>query len=189
MSPIAARETRIASMAVGEVRPGYELWRPNREKPTAITTKAVMVLLLLATAGVCLVITIGAWSLLEGGVGMGFICLIYAALYLLFAVRVAQWSRGVLPVSAAFSILLLIFAAVAAPTWFSRDKSGFDTAVLPDALLGTLLVLLIPLQVLVITVGMIGFNQDWHVEEERPIGSGEDYGAQPPDDQRSPQPA
>ena len=25
-----------------------------------------------------------------------------------------------------------------------------------------------------------GFSQDWHVEEERPIGSGEDYGAGAP---------
>jgi len=37
-------------MAVGEARPGYELWRPNREKPEAITTKYVIVLLLLASA-------------------------------------------------------------------------------------------------------------------------------------------
>ena len=55
---------------------------------------------------------------------------------------------------------------------------------------------------LVIAVGMIGFNQEWHVEEERPIGSGEDYGAgseppapdqQPPDElppeEPPPQPA
>jgi hypothetical protein len=176
-------------MAVGETRPGYELWRPNREKAQSVTTKFVMILLLLATAGTCLLVTIGGWSLLEGGVGMGFICLIYVALYVLFAVRVAQWSRGVLPVAAAFSILLLIFAAVAAPSWFARDKSGFDTAILPDSVLGLLLLLLIPLQVLVIAVAMIAFNQDWHVEEERPIGSGEDYGAEPPRDQGTPQPA
>ena len=176
-------------MAVGEVRPGYELWRPNREKPSAITTKAVMVLLLLATAGVCLLVTIGGWSLLEGGVGMGFICFVYVALYVLFAIRVAQWSRGVLPVSAAMSILLLIFAAVAAPSWFARDKSGFDTAILPDDLIGLLLVLMIPLQVVVIAVAMIAFNQDWHVEEERPVGSGEDYGGEPPPERSTPQPA
>jgi hypothetical protein len=176
-------------MAVGETRPGYELWRPNREKAQSITTKFVMILLLLATAGVCLLVTIGGWSLLEGGVGMGFICIVYVALYVLFAVRVAQWSRGVLPVSAAFSILLLIFAAVAAPSWFARDKSGFNTALLPDTVIGTLLLLMIPLQVLVIVVAMIAFNQDWHVEEERPIGSGEDYGAEPPPDHEAPQPA
>ncbi len=179
----------LAWMAVGEVRPGYELWRPNREKAHAITTKAVIVLLLLATAGICALVTIGGWSLLVGGAGMGVICIVFVALYVLFAIRVAQWSRGILPVSAALSILLLIFAAVAAPSWFARDKAGFDTALLPDTLIGLLLVILIPLQVLVIAVSMIGFNQDWHVEEERPIGSGEDYGAEPPPDTGTPQPA
>jgi hypothetical protein len=169
-------------MAVGEVRPGYELWRPNREKATSITTKAVMVLLLLATAGLCLLITIGGLSLLEGGAGMAFICFVYVALYVIFAIMVLRWSRGALPVSAAFSILLLIFAAVAAPSWFARDKAGFDEALLPDPVIGTLLLLMIPLQVLVIAVALIAFNQDWHVEEERPIGSGEDYGAAPPDE-------
>jgi hypothetical protein len=175
-------------MPAAEVREGYELWRPNREKASAITTKAVMTLLLLATAGVCLLITIGGLSLLEGGAGMAFVCFIYVALYVLLAIRVMQWSRGVLPVSAAFSILLLIFAAVAAPSWFARDKSGFDEANIPEPVLGTLLLLLIPLQVLVIAVAMIAFNQDWHVEEERPIGDRGDYDAPPPDE-RSAQPA
>ena len=179
----------LALMAVGEVRPGYELWRPNREKRQAITTKAVIVLLLLATAGICLLVTIGGWSLLEGGPAMGLVCMTYVALYIGFAVMVARWSRGMLPVSAALSILLLIFAAVAAPSWFARDKSGFDTAILPDTLIGLFLVILIPLQVLVIAVAMIGFNQEWSVEEERPIGSGEDYGAEPPPDTGAPQPA
>ena len=41
---------------------------------------------------------------------------------------------------------------------------------------------------LVIAVALIAFNQEWHVEEERPIGSGEDYGAAPPDE-GAPQPA
>jgi hypothetical protein len=176
-------------MAVGEVRPGYELWRPNREKPQSATTKFVMVILLLATAGLCLLITIGGFSLLEGGAGMGLVCFLYVILYVLFAVMVSRWSRGALPVSAALSILLLIFAAVAAPSWFARDKQGLADPTFPDPLLGTLLLIMIPLQVLVITVAMIGFNQDWHVEEERPIGSSEDYGAEPPPDEGSPQPA
>jgi hypothetical protein len=154
----------LAVMPTGEVREGYELWRPNREKASSITTKGVMVLLLLATAGLTLLITIGGLSLLEGGAGMAFVCFIYVALYVIFAIRVAQWSRGVLPVSAAFSILLLIFAAVAAGSWFARDKGGFDEALLPVPLLGTLLLIMVPLQVLVIAVAMIAFNQDWHVE-------------------------
>ena len=164
-------------MAVGEVRPGYELWRPNREKPQSVTTKFVVVLLLLASAALALIVTIGGWSLLEGGGGMGVVCVFWVILYVVFAYYVARWNRGVLPVAAAFAILLLIFAAVAAPSWFARDKSGFEDASLPVPLLGTFLILLIPLQILLIAVSMYAFNQEWHVEEERPIGSGEDYGA------------
>jgi hypothetical protein len=164
-------------MAVGEVRPGYELWRPNREKPESVTTKFIVVLLLLASAGLALLVTIGGWTLLEGGGGMGMVCLTYVALYVLFAFYVLRWNRGVLPVASALAILLLIFAAVAAPSWFARDKSGFEDALLPIPLIGLMLVILIPLQVLLIAVAMIAFNQEWHVEEERPIGSGEDYGA------------
>jgi hypothetical protein len=164
-------------MAVGEVRPGYELWRPNREKPQSVTTKFVVVLLLLASAGLALIVTIGGWSLLEGGAGMGLVCVFWVILYVVFAYYVARWNRGVLPVAAAFAVLLLIFAAVAAPSWFARDKSGFEDASLPVPLLGTFLILLIPLQILLIAVAMFAFNQEWHVEEERPIGSGEDYGA------------
>ena len=44
-------------------------------------------------------------------------------------------------------------------------------------------------EILWITVAMIGFNQNWHVEEERPIGSGEDYGAGAPPDSGATQPA
>jgi hypothetical protein len=164
-------------MAVGEVRPGYELWRPNREKPESVTTKLVVVLLLLASAGLALLVTIGGWELLEGGGGMGVVCIAWVILYVVFAFYVARWNRGVLPVASAFAILLLIFAAVAAPSWFARDKSGFEDAILPVPLIGMFLLILIPLQVLLIAAALIAFNQEWHVEEERPIGSGEDYGA------------
>jgi hypothetical protein len=176
-------------MAVGEVRPGYELWRPNREKPQSVTTKFVVVLLLLASAGLMALVTLGGWELLEGGGGMGVVCIAWVVLYVVFAFYVARWNRGVLPVASAFAILLLIFAAVAAPSWFARDKSGFEDAILPVDLVGLLLIILIPLQVLLIAVALIAFNQEWHVEEERPIGSGEDYGAGPEPDEPEAQPA
>ncbi len=75
----------IAPMAVGEARPGYELWRPNREKAEAITTKYVIVLLLLASAAIAGVVTITGFSLLQGGTGMGIACVLYVLLYVLFA--------------------------------------------------------------------------------------------------------
>jgi hypothetical protein len=164
-------------MAVGEVRPGYELWRPNRQKAGSVTTKFVIVLLLVATAAVAGLITIGGWSLLKGGSGMGLICAIYAILYAFFAFLVARWSRGILPLTAALSMILAIFCAVGASSWFERDKSGFDEALLPSSLIGLLVVILALLQIVLIVAAFYGFSQEWHVEEERPIGSGENYGA------------
>jgi hypothetical protein len=176
-------------MAVGEVRPGYELWRPNRQKAGSVTTKFVIVLLLLATAAIAGLITIGGWSLLKGGSGMGLVCAIYAILYAFFAFLVSRWSRGILPLTAALSMILAIFCAVGAGSWFERDKAGFDEALLPSSLLGMLVVILGLLQIVLIVAAFYGFSQEWHVEEERPIGSGENYGAGAAPGGGSPQPA
>ena len=168
------------SVAVGEVRPGYELWRPNREKSSSVTTKFVVVLLLVATAVLAMIITVGGWSLLKGGSGMGIVCAIYALLYAFFAIIVARWNRGVLPVVAALSMILAIFCAVGAESWFNRDRAGFDEAALSSSLIGLLVILLALLQIVLVAAALYAFNQEWHVEEERPIGSGEDYGAGAP---------
>jgi len=179
----------INGMAVGEVRPGYEVWHPNREKADVITTKFVIVFLMLATAGVAGLVTITGFSLLNGGSGMGVVCLIIAALYALFAYRVARWSRGVLPVAASLSMILAIFCAVGADSWFARDKAGFEEALIPVPLIGLLVIILLLLQIVLIAAAFYGFSQDWHVEEERPIGSGEDYGAGAPPSPDAPEPA
>ncbi len=176
-------------MAVGEVRPGYELWRPNRQKAGSVTTKFVIVLLLVATAALAGLITITGWPLLKGGSGMGLVCAIYAILYAFFAFLVARWSRGILPLTAALSMILAIFCAVGASSWFERDKAGFDEALLPSSLLGLLVVILGLLQIVLIVAAFYGFSQEWHVEEERPIGSGENYGAGAAPGSGSPQPA
>jgi hypothetical protein len=164
-------------VAVGELRPGYELWRPNREKASSVTTKFVVVLLMVATAAIAALITLGGWSLLKGGGGMGIVCMIYAILYAFFAFLVARWSRGILPVVAALSMILAIFCAVGAESWFNRDRAGFDEAALSSSLIGVLVIILGLLQIVLVAASLYAFNQEWHVEEERPIGSGEDYGA------------
>jgi hypothetical protein len=176
-------------VGVGEIRPGYELWRPNREKAESITTKLVLVLLLAATAAIAALVTITGFSLLTGGGAMGVICLIYAALYAFFAFLVFRWNRGILPVAAALSMILAIFCATGADSWFARDKAGFEKALIPTPLIGTLVVVLILLQLVTIAVCLYAFNQNWHVEEERPIGSGEDYGAGATPDDGAPLPA
>ena len=77
-------------------------------------------------------------------------------------------------------MILAIFCAVGANSWFARDKAGFEEGLLPASLIGLLVVILALLQIVLIAVALYGFNQEWHVEEERPIGSGEDYGAGAP---------
>ncbi|HEX3324295.1 MAG TPA: hypothetical protein VHR65_04035 [Solirubrobacterales bacterium] len=176
-------------MAVGEVRPGYELWRPNREKAESITTKFVLVFLLVATSALAFLVTITGFSLMTGGSGMGLVCLIYAALYAFFAFLVFRWSRGILPVAAALSMILAIFCAVGADSWFARDKAGFDEGLIASPLIGLLVIVIAILQLILIAVALYGFNQNWHVEEERPIGSGEDYGAGASPDDGAPLPA
>ena len=156
-------------MEATSVRPGYELWRPNREKSETKTTRFIVAFVLLVSAGLLVIITLGGWTRLEGA-SVGIATLIWAGLYVLFAVLVTRWNRGVLPVASALAIILAIFAAVAAPAWFARSKDGLSPPALPDDLLGLLTVLVIPVQLLLITVAMVGFNQNWHVEEERPVG-------------------
>ncbi|HET7121268.1 MAG TPA: hypothetical protein VFI17_08460 [Solirubrobacterales bacterium] len=142
-----------------------------------MATKFVVVLLLAATAVLAALITVGGWSLLKGGGGMGVVCAIYALIYAAFAIVVARWNRGVLPVAAALSMILAIFCAVGAESWFNRDRAGFDNAALSSDLIGLLVVILGLLQIVLIAAALYAFNQEWHVEEERPIGSGEEISA------------
>ena len=159
-------------MEATSIRPGYELWRPNREKNESKATKVLVAIVLLASAALLLIITLGGWERLQGAT-VGALSIAWAALYILFAILVIRWNRGVLPVASALAILMLIFAAVSAPGWFARDKDGLTSPAIPEELIGLLVVIVIPVQLLLIAVAMYGFNQNWHVEEERPIGGGE----------------
>jgi hypothetical protein len=155
--------------AVAEAREGYELWRPNREKREAQTTKALVSLVLLISAGLLMVITVGGWEHLQGA-SVAVMTIGWAILYVVFALLVARWNRGVLPVASALAVILAIFAAIAAPAWFARDKPGLDSPALPEDLIGLLVLIVVPVQLMLIAIAMIGFGQNWHVEEERPIG-------------------
>jgi hypothetical protein len=110
-----------------------------------------------------LLVGLGGWSLL---VGAKIWIFLYAIGYLGFAYYVGKWNRGVLPVIAGLAVILAVFALVAGPDWFARDKDGYNDPSLPAALLGTITLALIPVQMLLIVVSMWGFNQKWNVEEE-----------------------
>lgn len=152
-----------------KVREGYELWHPNQEKAESKTTKAIVAVVLLISAALLVIITLGGWDKLQSP-GVGAMTIVWSGLYVLFAILVMRWNRGVLPVASAMAVIMVIFAAVAADGWFARAKDGLESPALPEELLGLLTIIVIPVQILLIAVAMVGFNQEWNVEEERPIG-------------------
>jgi len=145
--------------------PDVAVEHPNRNKPSSKATRLVVVVLLLATAFLMIVISIGAWDVLVGAKALQ---LIYIGLYLLLAFFVARWSRGVLPLIAALAIVLFVFALVSVPGWFERDKEGFTDPAIASDVIGLLTAIIVPLQLLLIAFAMRGFQQAWNVEVERP---------------------
>ena len=148
---------------------------PNRKKAASKITRLLVILLLLISAGLVLIVSIGGWSAIAGAKPLQ---VVYIVLYLVLAFFVARWSRGVLPLIAALAIVLLIFAAVSAPAWFDRSQTGFSDPALPSDVLGLITALIVPVQILLIAVAMSGFRQAWNVEVEH--GSDEDESADRP---------
>jgi len=141
------------------------LEHPNRRKAASKLTRAAVVGLLLVTALLMLVISVGAWETLMGARALQ---VVYIALYVLIAFFVARWSRGVLPVAAALGMILMIFAIVSVPGWFARAKDGFTDPPIPSDVVGLLTAIIVPLQLLLIAFALRGFRQAWNVEVERP---------------------
>ncbi len=145
---------------------------PNREKPQSKATKAAVTLLLIASAALIALVTIGGYDQLAGAT---IVAVAYVIIYLLMAFFVARWSRGVLPMAAGLAVIFTTFAAVAAPAWFARDEDGFTDPLLPAGLLGLLVLVVIAVQVLLILFAMRGFQQQWNVEVEVRDGDHQPY--------------
>ena len=164
---------------VTNLRPGYTIRYPNREKAGSKTTKAIVVVLLLVSVVLMLLVTVGGWSKLEGEQPLNFV---FVVAYLLSAFYIARWRRGLLPIAAALGIVILILALIAGTgasgtSWFDRNNAAFaapqslfgGTGLTPDTV-GVLTILLAPVQALLIIFAMQGFAQGWNVEVEVPSG-------------------
>jgi hypothetical protein len=145
--------------------PDIETWHPNRDDPAVQFTRAAIILLLLASIVLLVVITIGGWDALAG---MKLVQILYILVYVLMLVQAIRWSRGSLPVDAALAVILAILAAVSVSTWFDRNSAAFTSPGLSETTIGTLVAILIPVQLLIVLVAFRGFSQGWNVEEERP---------------------
>jgi hypothetical protein len=174
---------------VRNVRPGYAVIHPNREKASCKLTRLIVVVLLIASVVLMLMLTIGGWNKLEGLKPVNFV---WCLLYVLLAVAILlKWTPGLLPLVALVAILLLIVVVVASvglagTSWFNRNHHGFASpdslfggSGLSDNALGTITVLLIPVEIAVIVVAMIGFAQGWNVEQEVPEEEARKRGIKP----------
>ena len=171
------------------VTPGYAVVYPNREKAASKTTKAIVVLIMLISVVLMLIVTIGGWSKLQGMKPVNFVwCIAYLIMGYYIATR---WARGLLPITAALSVLLLIMVVIAGTgasgtSWFDRNNAGFAGAqsmfggsgLSPDTL-GLFTLLIAPVQVLLIFFTMFGFSQGWNVELEVPIDEARRRGYKP----------
>jgi hypothetical protein len=149
---------------------------PNREKSSSQVTKAFVALLLVASAALIAIVTIGGWNSLQGA---QIVSIMYFLVYLVMAYFVmARWSRGVLPLAAALAVGLAVFAVIAAPGWFDRAEPNYADPALPPRLLGLLTILIAIVQVVLIIAAMIGFQQKWNieVEEHEDEGGQQGYG-------------
>ena len=160
------------------IPPGHTIIHPSRDEAVCKATKAIVVLILLASVALMLVVTVGGWSKLEGLRPLNFA---WCILYLVIAFYVARWSRGLLPIAGALGTMLLIISVIAATgtsgtSWFDRNRDGFGHpqslfggAGLGPNTLGLLTVLIAVVQVLLIVFVIRAFGQGWNIELEVPI--------------------
>ena len=96
------------------------------------------------------------------------------------------------PVSSAMpgvEIHAQVLEAALTKSLLSRPTSIIVVELLAAIVLGILVIILALVQLVVIVAALYGFNQGWNIEEERPIGNGEDYGAGSKSGGAAPQPA
>jgi hypothetical protein len=171
---------------VRNVRPGYVVIHPNRQKAICRLTQLIVVLLLIASVVLMALLTIGGWDKLQGMKAVNFVwCLVDVLLAVAILIK---WARGLLPIAALLAILLLIIAVVATTglagtSWFDREHQGFAAAQslfggggLSASALGGITVLLIPVEIALTVFAMIGFAQGWNVEREVPEDEARKHG-------------
>ncbi len=173
---------------VRNVSPGYVVIHPNRDKAICKLTKLIVVGLLIASVVLMVILTVGGWSKLQGMKPVNFI---WSAVYLVIAFYILRWARGLLPIAAALAVLLLIIAVISGfgldgTSWFDRNHHGFGAAQslfggngLGTDVLGTITLLLIPVEIALVVFAMIGFAQGWNVELEVPEEEARRRGSKP----------
>jgi hypothetical protein len=141
------------------------LTHPNRESAASKSTRAVVLLVLAASAILSLVILVISWGVQAGAF---LLWVLLTALYAYYAYAVAQWRSGVLPVAAGTALITGVFAAVSVSSWFNRGGKGYDQPLVPESVIGVLVFAFAVMQLVSVVLCLRGFMQNWHVELEVP---------------------
>jgi hypothetical protein len=136
---------------------------PNRHRAESKATRAAVILLLLLSAFLTAIVAIAGMPV-AANPGMQLIGFVYIVLFVVMAYFIFKWSSGVLAMAAGFAVLFALLSIVAAPSWFARDISGFASPLLPSSVLGLILIVLVPIQLILVAFSMRGFNQSWNIE-------------------------
>ena len=139
---------------------------PNRRKASSQLARLVVIVLLIVSAAVVLIVTLGGWDALEGAKP---IQIAFIVVYFVLALFVARWcTRRAADDRRAGDHPRRSSAPSRRPPGSTATRTGFTDPALSADLLGLLCALLVPLQLALLVVAMIGFRQRWNVEAERP---------------------
>lgn len=135
---------------------------PNREKASSKTMRAIVVLALGISTALMLLITLLGWDMFQQA---RMFQLIFVAVNVIFMIQIVRWSRGVLPMAAGMATIVGIFGGVSVSSWWARDSAGYSDAALSGTL-GTLTLLMVIVQAVVIVLTIAAFTQNWQIEVE-----------------------
>ena len=142
-----------------------EIEHPNREKASSKLARLIVFVLLIASAVLLVIATIGGWGETAGharpAAGHDLDLPRARVLPAALVERHAPDGRGAGRSSRRSS------RSCSAPGWFDRDKGGFaSTSIAPDVM-GLLCIIIALVQVLLIVASLYAFRQGWGVEVER----------------------
>jgi hypothetical protein len=159
------------------VKPGYVVTYPNRDKRSSQLTRVVVALVLVLSAALILVVTVGGWSKLAG---LEPVNIIWCVVYVVMAYYVLRWARELLPIAVGLGALMLTFAVIAETatggvSWSDRTGSDYAPAHalfggggLSPGTLSALTIAIAVTQALLIAAAVRGLGQGWNIEYEVP---------------------
>lgn len=135
---------------------------PNREKASSKTMRAVVILTIAISTAIMVLISLLGWDMFQQARAFQ---LIFVAINVIFMIQIFRWSRGVLPMAAGMATIIAIFGGVSVSSWWARDSAGYNDAALSGTL-GTLTLLMVIVQGVVVVLAIAAFTQNWQIEVE-----------------------